>query len=294
MSGAPGRDGDGGAAAIDPGWRDWPLERLEREYSPSSCVASIDPFLDAYRELSESAGSSLPHGTLGYGAHADETVEVFPAGDGAPLIAFVHGGYWQQLSARDSTFGAAQCVPRGIAWAAVDYTLAPHASLARIVDQCRRAVRRLLDEAPRFGVDPARVWLAGSSAGAHLAAMAVLDPARGPGGPRPAGALLLSGIYDLRPLVPTYVNRPLGLDDRLAWALSPLSADLRRFGPALVAWGGNETASFVAQSRAFAAALGAQAASLEVPGRNHFDVVHDLGDPATPLGAAVRRLIDGG
>jgi arylformamidase len=124
--------------------------------------------------------------------------------------------------------------------------------------------------------------------------MALLDPSVRAGDPRPAGAILLSGVYDLRPLVPTYVNRPLGLDDARAWALSPLSDDVSRVGPALLAWGENETASFVAQSRTFAAALGGRAETLEAPGRNHFDVVFDLGDPATPLGAAVARRIGTG
>lgn len=281
------------SAGIDEGWRAWPLERLEREYSPSSCVPAIGPFIEAYRERSAQASASLPHATLAYGDHPDETVTVFPAGDAAPLVVFLHGGYWQELSARESTFGAVQCVPQGVAWAAVDYTLAPRASLARIVEQCRRAVRRICDQASAFGCDPRRIWLAGSSAGAHLAAMALLDPARPRRTPRPAGGILLSGVYDLRPLVPTYVNRPLGLDEARAWALSPLSADLRGFGPALLAWGEHETASFVEHSRTFAAALGPGTTALEAPGRNHFDLVFDLGDPATPLGRAVHRCLRG-
>jgi arylformamidase len=64
--------------------------------------------------------------------------------------------------------------------------------------------------------------------------------------------------------------------------------------PALVAWGEHETASFVAQSRAFAGAAGPGADLLEAPGRNHFDLVFDLGDPSTPLGAAVAARIGSG
>jgi arylformamidase len=284
---------------VDPDWRGWPLERLEREYSPSSCVPSIEPLIRAYAQRSAAAYDALAHVAVPYGDDPDETVDLFPAGGRAPLVVFVHGGYWQELSRRESTFGATDAVPRGIAWAAVEYTLAPRASLARIVEQCRRAVRRLCAQAASLGCDPSRVWLAGSSAGAHLAAMALLDPLARTG-PRPAGAILLSGVYDLRPLVPTYVNRPLGLDEARAWALSPLAQappdapdapdtpDTPPDAPdVLVAWGEHETASFVAQSRRYARALRPRAAELEVPGRNHFDLVFDLLAPGTVLGDAV-------
>lgn len=268
---------------LDAGWRGWPLERLEREYSPSSCVPALAPLLQAYADRSARAYATRAHRTVRYGDGDDELIDLFPAGGRAPLVVFLHGGYWQELSRRESTFGAIDAVPQGIAWAAVEYTLAPHASLARIVDQCRRAVRRLRADAAALGCDPDRVWLAGSSAGAHLAAMVLLDPMAGA---PPAGALLLSGVYDLRPLVPTYVNRALGLDDAQAWSLSPLAGMPPAACDTVVAWGEHETASFVAQSRAYARAVGAGTA-LEVAGRNHFDLVFDLLAPGTALGDTV-------
>jgi arylformamidase len=297
-------------AEAEDGWRGWTLEALERAYSPSTCVDSIDPFLAAYADRSAEARQRLPFVTVPYGDAADEVVDVFPAAGAmapsaaagpameaslAPLIVFIHGGYWQQLGRADASFGASQFVPAGIGWAAIEYTLAPAASLAAIVDQCRRAVRRLLADAIAWGFDPARIWLAGSSAGAHLAAMALLDPALGLRD-RPAGAFLLSGIYDLRPLVPTYVNQPLGLDDGRAWALSPLAAtdaELARLGEVLLAFGEHETPSFKAQSRAFAKRLSPARAPLEVAGRNHFDIVFALGEASSPLGSAVRAMVDG-
>ena len=61
------------------------------------------------------------------------------------------------------------------------------------------------------------------------------------------------------------------------------------------AWGEIETSEFKRQSRAFAARLAREAIAcrtLEVPGRNHFDVVLGLGDPASPLFALARVLFD--
>ena len=127
--------------------------------------------------------------------------------------------------------------------------------------------------ADRLGFDAGNIVAAGSSAGAYLAA-ACADAAPAP----LRGIVPVSGIYDVAPLIGTSINDALGLDDATAAALDLLTT-ARRFCPAVVAWGEIETSEFKRQSRAFAARLAGDAipcTSLEVPGRNHFDVVLDL------------------
>ena len=104
------------------------------------------------------------------------------------MIVFIHGGYWQELSKRESFSPAASFVSRGIAYAAVDYTLAPTATIDEIVAECRAASAALHAAASDLDVDPERIVLAGSSAGAHLAAMVCLDPRATW---RPAGLVLI-------------------------------------------------------------------------------------------------------
>lgn len=271
------------------------LAEREREYSPSSRIGGdYRPFLDAYAAGSRAAVDRLgpPH-TIAYGPSAAETVDVFvpAAGAPAPTLVFFHGGYWQELSKRESAFAALDAIAAGCALAVVDYALAPAVSVGTIVAQCRAAFDRVRAEAPALGLDPARLVVAGSSAGAHLAAMVALQ--------RPAevaAAVLVSGVYDLGPLVGTSINAALGLDDATARQLSPQFADLSAFPPAVVAWGDNETGEFVRQSRAFAAALRAcdrAVDSLEIAGRNHFDVILDLVAPDTALGTATRARLRG-
>jgi arylformamidase len=280
-------------------WRGWPLDRLEREYSPSVCVASIDPFLEAYVERSRRAAERLPYRrNVRWGEGGDEVFDFFPAASpDAPLLLFFHGGYWQEHSKTDVLFVATNCVARGIAYASVEYTLAPEATVPEIVEQCRRAVGSIHSQASALGFDSRRMVVGGSSAGAHLAAMLLVE-----GWPKPLGcredlvgaAILLSGIYDLEPIVPTYINQALHMTEEVAAAVSPMRHRLGPAIPVIVACGENETEEFKRQSRAFATRLKEAefpVESMEVVGANHFDIVFEIADRETALGQATLELM---
>jgi arylformamidase len=270
------------------------VDRLtrEREYSPSTVIGGdYAPFLERYRADSARALASLPvERDLRYGDAPRALIDYFPARSpaGRPgLLVYFHGGYWQELSKEESAFLAPAWHAAGFAHAVVGYTLAPEARLPGIVAECRAAVAWLQARAGRFGFDAGNVLLAGSSAGGYLAA-ACADAA-----PVPLrGIVPVSGIFDVSPLVGTTINDALGLDASTAASLD-LLRDERRFPPAVVAWGEIETGEFKRQSRAFAAELaraGTSCTALEVAGRNHFDVVLDLGNPASALFEAARAL----
>lgn len=277
------------------------LATLEREYSPSSCVADLKPLLAQYSERSESARARFPEfATLAYGEDAAEHIDFFPADDtNVPLLIFVHGGYWQELSKREASFPAIDCRRNGIAYAAINYGLAPATTMAQMIERCRKAVTALYAHSRQLGFDRRSIYLSGSSAGAHLAAMTTLAPWDSLGIDPTAlrGAILLSGIFELEPLVPTYINEPLGLTIDSARLHSPL-LQLERadtpLPPMLVAYGEHETSEFKRQSVQFAAALQRRSTSVEsmqVEGRNHFDITFDLADERTVLGRATLSLI---
>lgn len=281
-----------------------PLEKREREYSPSSCIGgNYAPYLDEYAQRSKAAlQSSSKQFELAYGDGTAHKLDLFlPAPSSAqplaPLLVFIHGGYWQELSKASSLFAAPDCTAAGMAFAAIDYTLAPQASVHAMALECRKALRWLHQYGESLGLDPRRIVVAGSSAGAHLAAMCCLrgwkdDPDLPVGAP--AAAVLVSGIYDLQPLVGTSINEALCLDVTSARAVSPQLLALEGFPPAVLCWGEIETSEFKRQSRAFADALNTVGAQylppIEVPARNHFDVILDLARPGTKLGDATQAL----
>lgn len=238
------------------------LSPHEREYSPSTCIPSIDVELEHYARASATA-AELPSISLQYGADASERVVVFEAAPGAPLHVFVHGGYWQALGAADSLLPAPELLAGGRSFAAVDYTLAPAATIGTMIDQCVAAVELAVRE-----LRPSAVTLSGSSAGAHLAAHVALRASV------PIDRLvLLSGMFQLQPLIGTYIAEPLGLDERTAAAWS-VPVDRRPTAQLFVVHGEHETAAFKAQSARLAAVWGVPV--VEVCDRNHFDLLQDL------------------
>jgi arylformamidase len=255
---------------------------LEREYSPSSRVGGdASPFVAAYRADSAAARSTLGDRLT---VLADGTILVVenPA---APLLVFIHGGYWQALSAAESLALAPAALAQGWSYAAIEYTIAPQGSIPQMIDECQAALAALADV-----VSPSTVTLAGHSAGAHLAAMVSLVSRSALPIDR---TVLLSGVFDLRPLLQTSVNDSLGLDVEAAAVVSPQLLPVAARHEVVVAWGDNETDAFKAQSQAYAAhlvAAGLGVSVFERAGRHHFDIMDDVVDPLTELG---RRSLGG-
>lgn len=282
-------------------WGRYTRAELDREYSPSSCVDSIDPYLKRYATLSAEArwraeSTGRCQLDLSYGVGAAQTLDLFlPSETGrGPLQVYVHGGYWQMLSVKDSAFAAPMFQRAGSYFAALGYTLAPAARLGDIVEECRQAIEWLYRHAGEYGADRERIHLSGSSAGAHLCAMLLNTnwPARGLPRDVVKGACLVSGVYDLEPIRHTYVDEPLHLDDGDVASLSPLRLVPGSHCPVLIAHGSLETDEFKRQSRDYHQHLqraGEEVQCREITGRNHFDVILDLCDDEAWLADAVLR-----
>lgn len=275
----------------------WPRDRLDADYTARDCVspAEFARIVGDYARLSAPA-RDMPGARLGlrYDAGSAEVLDLYGCapGQARPCVMFIHGGYWRALSRADSAFAAPMLAARGIACAVPDYTLAPAVGISEIVRQMRAALAYLWHEAAALGIDRRRIVVAGSSAGGHLAAaLAMPGWQAGAGLPRgvPAAVLPVSGIFELAPLAACHVQDWMRFTPEEVAAYSPLR-HVAGTAPTTVALAEGETAGFVRQSAAYAAALGGVA--LTIAGRNHFDVVLDLCDPGTALSRALVGLVD--
>lgn len=250
---------------IGDGWRELTPEQLLYEYSPSAW--SKRPWEAYSRDFAlESARDSAQ---VAVACVRQNTHRMLLARTDRPRanLVWIHGGYWQGGSAENAMHHAQACLDGRINYTAIDYSLAPEASIEQMVQECIASVQALATLAP------APMIIAGHSAGAHLAAMVAAS--------RPTlvhSLLLISGVYDLRPLVHTGVNDALGLTEDEAWRLSPLRQPFPPTLGAFVLYGEQESQQFALQSQAMAHRLWTEAQA--VPGADHFDVVLDADFPA--------------
>ena len=229
---------------------------------------------------------------LAYGETEGETLDLFPdpaRSEPTPLLAFIHGGYWQTLDKGDFSYLAPPFVEAGIAFASINYDLAPKVRVGEIVGQVLKAIAWLAEAAPDHGIDPERLFVAGHSAGGHLAALAMTAEAV-------KGGCSISGIYELEVMRLSYQQEVLNLDSETVRTMSPLRNPPERAGPLICAVGSEETEEFLSQQDEMVAvwrARGLDARVVDLPGRNHFAAVDALGDTSHPLFAAVRDLVLG-
>jgi arylformamidase len=283
-------------------YKDYDQEGLDWQFNLRQRWPDYQDHFDRWARDSAAVRRRLPAALdLTYGPGPGQTLDLVPAkvpgGGPAPLFVFIHGGYWQALDKTDFTYLAPAYVEDGIAFVALNYDLAPKVTVAEIVDQIGAALQWLCDHAGAHGADPERLYLAGHSAGGHLATLA-LTGAYGPGDRPPVRGLIgvcsVSGVYDLEPIRLSYHQEILKLTPATAHDLSPLRRPPLFPAPVVCALGSEETPEFREQQDDLIAAwraAGCAVEAVELPGRTHFTAIDALGEPDHPLCRAARAAI---
>ncbi|XP_017380489.1 kynurenine formamidase isoform X1 [Cebus imitator] len=200
-------------------WKKMSAEELEHQYLPSRWVVRLgaEEALRTYSQTgieatgrAQATWKSLLH--VPYGDGEGERVDIyFPnkAAEGAlPFFLFFHGGYWQSGSKDQSAFMADPLAAQGVAVVIVGYNIAPKGTLDQMVDQVTRSIAFVQKRYP----SNEGIYLCGHSAGAHLAAMMLLaDWTKHGVTPNLKGFFLVSGVFDLEPMVYTSQNVALQL-----------------------------------------------------------------------------------
>ena len=224
---------------------------------------------------------------LSYGSDPTERLDLFPAvgvTSGAPVLVYLHGGYWRALDKRDQSFVAPPFVEAGAMVVVPNYALCPAVSIEHIVMQMVQALAWVHRHAAEYGGDPARIVVAGHSAGGHLAALLLACDWRAVAPDLPPdlvrAALSVSGLYELEPLRHTPFLAP---------DLKLTRASARRLSPALMpaphgrlvsVVGGDESEEFLRQADLIEKAWGPSCviAAERVARRHHMNVLHELAE----------------
>ncbi|HEY0064228.1 MAG TPA: alpha/beta hydrolase [Telluria sp.] len=142
------------------------------DYTPESTYAKLHTQYPSIRIASREvpAGVTVQRGVAYAGTLKLDLYR--PAhGDAAPLVVLVHGGGWRTGRRDNLAAMAIRLARRGYAAAAVSYRLSGEARYPAAVDDVREAVRWLRANGAQYRIDPARIALAGGSAGGQIASL---------------------------------------------------------------------------------------------------------------------------
>jgi arylformamidase len=280
-----------------------PAAWFEAQYNNRARVPEAPRIIEQWAAASAVARQGILH-RIGqpYGPSPAQTLDIFaPSEPNAPVLVFIHGGYWRSLDKSDFSFIAPAFREAGAMVVVPNYSLCPAVGIDDIALEMAQALAWTYAHAEDIGGDPSRIVLVGHSAGGHLAAMLMACDWAAMGRSMnlslPADlagrAMSISGLFDLAPLAQTpFLQKDLQLTDDIIELASP--ARFASPGGKLYALvGALESEEFIRQNGLISERWGKSVVPIceTVPGRNHFDILTDLVDPDARLHHLVLDLL---
>ena len=272
---------------------DYSQEQLDAAYDQRRWAENVPETIARYATDSAAAREALGVETVAYGDGARERMDVLrPEGEGPfPIHLHLHGGAWRALSKDDAGFPAPAVVASGAIFVALDFDVIPDVRLPEMIDQARAAVAWLHRNGESLGGDSECIVVSGHSSGAHMAGVLLTTDWAALDLPRDVlkGGLLISGMYDLEPVMLSSRSSYVELSDEEVGELSAMRHLDRLSAPVIVAYGSEESPEFQRHSRDFAAALAERGLTqmlVRLPGVDHFEMPYAaMAADALPLRA---------
>jgi arylformamidase len=281
-------------------YKQYDQESLDTQYNNRLHVPEYADYLNRWKLLSGQTQQKLPViKDIPYGKLRREKLDIYPSlQPQSKTLIFIHGGYWQMLDKSMFHFIANGFHSYGVTTILLSYPLAPEVSINQIVLSCRKAIEWLYRNVSAFNGDPHQMYVAGHSAGGHLAAMLMatdwelFDP--GLSANLLQGICAVSGLFNLVPIQLSYINQVIKMDMETAKSNSPVRLEPATACPLIVAVGEAETAEFKDQSQELYTCWknkGIDIELLQLPGQNHYSIAETIVDPQSSLHQALRKLM---
>jgi arylformamidase len=283
-------------------WLDMDQKELDDAYDQTVYAPNHELVAKRRMLASEAARRRLePAERCAYGETEIEKVDIYKTTKpNAPVNVYFHGGAWRNGEAKNFAAPAEMFVTAGAHYVVVDFVQIGDTggNLLPMIRQVRSAIAWVYKNASQFGGDPERIYITGHSSGAHLTGCTLVTDWRKEFD-LPAdvikGGLMISGMYDLKPVRLSKRSKYVNFTDEIEHALSSQRHLDKLTAPIIVAYGSQETPEFQRQNREFAAAVKAAGKPVELivgEGFNHFEMQETLGNPYGVAGRAALKLLN--
>jgi len=277
-------------------WLDMDQQALDDAYDQEVYAPNRAQIVERRKANSELIRAVLGQPTnVAYGASEFERLDIFRARQAnAPINIFVHGGAWRRNRAADYAVQAELPVRAGAHYVIPDFINVDQAggSLFPMAEQVRRAIIWVYRNAKEFGGDPNRLYVSAHSSGSHLVGCMLASDwsAEGLSPDFIKGALLCSGMYDLKPVRLSKRSGYVNFTDEMEHALSAQRHLENLTTPLILAHGTYETPEFQRQTRDFYTAVeqaGKPVKLIVGKGYNHFELLETIANPYGVVGRAL-------
>ncbi len=277
-------------------YKKYDQQQLDLQYNNRFHVPDFEKYIKGWEELSRQTEKKLKLiKDISYGDASRECLDIFPSpAPGSKTLIFIHGGYWQRFDKSDFYLVAGAFADYGITTVLINYPLAPEVTIDQIVNSSNKAMNWVYKNINRFNGDPEQIYVAGHSAGGHLATMImttdeIVNPKK-----FIKGVCVFSGIFNLIPIQLSNINEGLQMDKEMAISNSPCFKDPHQFCPVIIAVGADETNEFIEQSRELYFKWKDKTTPvkfLEIPGLNHFSILDSFCNVNSLLHQSMCRLM---
>ena len=275
-------------------------EWYDRMYNNRALVPDHADYFARWDSRSRAARDSLRcELDVAYGPGPMETLDIFPARQAnAPVVVFIHGGYWRSLDKADHSFVAPALHALGAAVVVPNYALCPAVTIPEIVMQMVHAVAWTWRHAREFGGDPGRIRVFGHSAGGHLASLLLACDWSVVGRDLPPHlvnqVLSISALYELESLLKTpFLQSSLRLTPEDARRASPAFLPSPTRGRLFTVAGADESPEFIRHNHLIQQAWGRARVPVceDLAGLNHFSIVEALTQPGHRLHELAAQMV---
>ena len=240
---------------------------------------------------------------VAYGRGPNESLDIFPSqtpvsAQGAPVVIFIHGGYWRSLDKSDHSFVVPPFTAQGACVLVPNYALCPAVTIPDIVMQMVKATVWAYRNVHRFGGDPSCISVIGHSAGGHLATMMLACDWLAYDKTLPKHlvhkAMSMSGLYELESVRATpFLTDSLRLTESDAVKVSPAWMPAPQKGSLTTVVGALESEEFLRHNRLIQKSWGNKVVPVceDILGTNHFSILEELSFPGSRVQTLASQLL---